>query len=166
MFRLLLLLLLISSCQKEVADLATKNEFYDKALQQFRPLNQFESPRPNLKYVGDLRIDILLNYLAAQDRVEGEQVGFSGTSSEIYQVYLKLKGLATLHQLTLMLHHQSPNVRYYALLALGKRDPDNKKTYYKSLEGKLEQISFLNGCIESTGELWELASYALFESIE
>jgi hypothetical protein len=116
--------------------------------------------------VGDAHLDGLTRYLAAQERVESEQVGFSGSFSEVYLVYAQLRGQASLEQLRLLLHHESPNVRYYALLGLAERDPKNKIPYYQQLAGKYDTLEYLNGCVGGSGELGEYVHYQIFEENE
>jgi hypothetical protein len=57
-------------------------------------------------------------------------------------------------------------VRYYALLGLAEKDPQNKTTYYQQLAGKYDSLNTLNGCVGNSGELWEFVYYNVFESVE
>jgi vesicle coat complex subunit len=84
----------------------------------------------------------------------------------VYQVYAQLRDRASLEQLSLLLQHESPNVRYYALLGLAEKDPKNKTTYYQQLAGKYDSLNTLNGCVGSSGQLWEFTRYRIFESEE
>ena len=102
--------------------------------------------------------------MAAQEQVESEQVGFSGTFSEVYQAYVQLREQASIAQLELLLQHKSPNVRYYALLGLAEKDPKNKTTYYQQLAGKYDTLNTLNGCVGNSGQLWEFTRYQVFEA--
>ena len=99
-----------------------------------------------------------------QERVESEQIGFSGTFSEVYQAYNVLQQQASLEELSLLLRHPSPNVRYYALLGLAERDPKNKASYYQQLAGKYDSLNTLDGCVGSSGQLWEFTRYRVYDS--
>lgn len=160
-YRMLLLFLLVTACQKTLPDPVSKRECWP-----CKPIFRLEGPAPRLKFVGDARIDALAGYLAAQDRVESQQVGFSGTFSEVYQVYEQLREQASLEQLRLLLQHESPNVRYYALHGLAEKDPKNKISYYQQLAGKYDTLNSMSGCVVSSGELWQFAKYRVFESDE
>jgi len=105
----------------------------------------------------------LTHYLAMQERVESQQVGFSGSFSEVYEAYEALQQQASLEELSLLLRHPSPNVRYYALLGLAERDPKNKTTYYQQLAGKYDSLNTLDGCVGMSGQLWEFTRYRIFE---
>jgi hypothetical protein len=59
--------------------------------------------------------------------------------------------------------HLSPNVRYYSLLGLAERDPKDKTTYYQQLAGKYDSLNTLDGCVGSSGELWEFTRYRVFD---
>ncbi len=123
-----------------------------------------EGTKPDFKYLGNQQLNQLTHYLAMQERVESQQVGFSGSFSEVFQAYEALQQQASLEELTLLLRHPSPNVRYYALLGLAERDPKNKSTYFQQLAGKYDSLNTLNGCVGNSGELWEFAKYRLFMS--
>jgi hypothetical protein len=131
-----------------------------------KPLVVLEGTKPDFKYLGNQQLNRLTHYLAMQKRVESEQIGFSGSFSEVYQAYNALQQQASLEELTLLLRHPSPNVRYYALLGLAERDPKNKSTYYQQLAGKYDSLNTLNGCVGNSGELWEFAYYNVFERAE
>jgi hypothetical protein len=124
-----------------------------------------EGPKPNFKFLGNQRLNRLTYYLAMQERVESQQVGFSGSFSEVYQSYEELQQQASLEELTLLLRHHSPNVRYYALMGLVKRDSINKADYYQQLAGKYDSLNTLNGCVGMSGELWEFTRYRVVEGI-
>ena len=126
-----------------------------------RPVIQLKGPAPTRVFVGDAHLEGLIRFLAEQEQVESEQVGFSGTFSEVYQVYVQLREQASLEQLELLLQHESPNVRYYALLGLASRDPARKNTYYQHLAGKYDTLEYLSGCVGGSGELGEYARYIL-----
>jgi hypothetical protein len=55
-------------------------------------------------------------------------------------------------------------VRYYALLGLASRDPEHKDSYYQLLGGKYATLNSLDGCVGTTGELWEFTRYQLVEA--
>ena len=157
--RLLPFILLVAACQKTIPDPVSKRECW-----HCKPAFRLEGPNPRLQFVGDARIDALAGYLAAQDRVESQQVGFGGTFSEVYQVYVKLREQATQEQLILLLQHRSPNVRYYALLGLCRRNPEQKEIFYRQLAGKYETLNSISGCVVTSGELWQFATYRVFEA--
>jgi hypothetical protein len=73
-----------------------------------------EGPKPDFKFLGNEQLNRLTHYLAMQKRVESEQVGFSGSFSEMYEAYESLQRQASLEELSLLLRHPSPNVRYLA----------------------------------------------------
>jgi len=98
-----------------------------------------------------------------QEQVESQTIGFSGSFSEVYQGYEALQQQASLEDLTLLLHHPSPNVRYYALLGLAEKDPKNKTSYYQQLAGKYDTLNTLDGCVGNSGQLWEFTRYRIFE---
>ena len=125
-----------------------------------------EGIKPDFKFLGNQQLNRLTHYLATQERVESEQVGFSGSFSEVYETYEALQQQASLEELSLLLRHPSPNVRYYALLGLAERDPKNKTTYYQQLAGKYDSLNTLDGCVGNSGELWEFTRYRVFESEE
>jgi len=129
-----------------------------------RPVIKLEGPAPTRVFVGDAHLDGLTRFLAEQEQVESEQVGFSGSFSEVYQVYVQLREQASLEQLELLLQHRSPNVRYYALLGLTSRDPEHKDSYYQQLGGKYATLNSLDGCVGTTGELWEFTRYQIIEA--
>ena len=89
--------------------------------------------------------------------------GVSGSFSEVYQAYEALQQQANLEELTLLLRHPSPNVRYYALLGLAEKDPKNKTTYYQELAGKYDTLNTLNGCVGHSGQLWEFTRDQVFD---
>jgi hypothetical protein len=122
-----------------------------------------EGTKPDFKFLGNQQLNQLTHYLATQERVESQQVGFSGSFSEVYQAYESLQQQASLEELSLLLRHPSPNVRYYALLGLAERDPKNKTTYYQQLTGKYDSLNTLDGCVGMSGELWEFTRYRIFE---
>ncbi len=125
---LFFLLLLCASCQqaKEVEPGIPCHLRYPHTC---KPLVLLEGTKPDFKFLGNQQLNRLTHYLATQERVESQQIGFSGTFSEVYQAYEALQQQANLQDLTLLLRHPSPNVRYYALLGLAERDPKNKTTY-------------------------------------
>ena len=125
-----------------------------------------DGTKPDFKFLGNQRLNELTYYLSIQERVESQQVGFSGSFSEVYQGYEALQQQGSLEELTLLLRHPSPNVRYYALLGLAEKDPQNKITYYQQLAGKYDSLNTLNGCVGSSGELWEFVYYNVFERVE
>ena len=47
-----------------------------------------------------------------------------------------------------------------------KKDPKNKITYYQQLAGKYDTLNTLNGCVGSSGQLWEFTRSRIFESEE
>jgi hypothetical protein len=123
-----------------------------------------EGAKPDFKFLGNQRLNRLTYYLAMQERVESQQVGFSGTFSEVYEGYEALQQQASLEELSLLLRHPSPNVRYYALLGLAEKDPKNKTIYYQHLAGKYDSLNTLNGFVGSSGQLWEFTRYRVYES--
>jgi len=157
--RLALIFFLLTSCQKPTPSSSPERNCWN-----CKPLIRFEAQVPSLKFVGDARIDALAGYLAAQDRVESQQVGFGGTFSEVYQGYVKLREQASPEQLILLLQHRSPNVRYYALLGLCRRNPEQKEIFYQQLMGKYDTLNSISGCVVSSGELWQFAKYRVFEA--
>lgn len=164
MYRLLSLFFLFIACQKQVKDSVIEKNCRDYYPTRCKPLLLFENPAAKIQYVGDLRIDAFTGFLAAQERVESENVGFSGRFSEVYQVFDQLREQASLEQLILLLQHQSPNVRYYALLGLSSRDTFNKGYYYLLLGGKYDTLVSMSGCVVDSGELWVFARYQVFEN--
>jgi hypothetical protein len=119
--------------------------------------------KPDFKFLGNQRLNELTHYLAMQEQVESQQVGFSGSFSEVYEAYEALKQQASLEELALLLRHPSPNVRYYALLGLAGKDPKNKTTYYQQLAGKYDSLNTLDGCVGMSGQLWEFTRYRIFD---
>ena len=84
----------------------------------------------------------------------------------MYETYEALQRQASLEELSLLLRHPSPNVRYYALLGLAERDPKNKIPYYQQLAGKYDSLKTLDGCVGSLGELGEYVHYQIFNEIK
>lgn len=164
LYRMLLFFFLVTACQSAAKETPPQSGCIPNYGTGCRPVIQLEGPAPTRVFVGDAHLDGLTRYLAAQEQVESEQVGFSGSFSEVYQVYAQLRKQASLEQLRLLLQHKSPNVRYYALLGLASRDPKNKTTYYQQLAGKYDTLNTLNGCVGSSGQLWELTRYQVFEA--
>jgi hypothetical protein len=123
-----------------------------------------EGTKPDFKFLGNQQLNRLTQYLAMQERVESQTIGFSGSFSEVYEAYEALQQQASLEELTLLLRHPSPNVRYYALLGLAEKDPKNKSIYYQQLAGKYDSLKTLDGCVGMSGELWEFTRYRLFMS--
>jgi hypothetical protein len=130
------------------------------------PLVLLDGPSPNLRYVGNMYLDQLTNYLARQEQIESRTIGFSGTSSEVYQAYLQLKKKASLEQLKLLLSHYSPIVRFYSLMALYEGDATHKKYYYQLLKGKYQKVSMLDGCVGFENELRFMIPNGIFETME
>ena len=162
---LFFLLILLSSCQ-QVKEVQPDIPCHLRYPHTCKPLVVLEGTKPDFKFLGNLRLNDLTHYLAIQEQVESQQVGFSGSFSEVYQAYEELQQQASLEELTLLLRHPSPNVRYYALLGLAERDQKNKATYYQQLAGKYDSLNTLNGCVGSSGELWEFVYYNVFERVE
>ncbi len=161
LYRILFLFFLVTACQKTIPDPVSERDCWD-----CMPMIRLEGPAPSLRYVGDFRIDALTGYLAAQEQVESEQLGFSGIYSEVYQVYLQLREQASMEQLRLLLQHESPNVRYYALLGLASRDPEHMDFYYQQLGGKKDTIRYLRGCVGGSGELGDYVKIVIENNIK
>jgi len=166
LYRICLLFLLVTACQTPAKQPQPQSGCIPNYGTGCRPVIQLEGPAPTRLFVGDAHLEGLTRFLAAQEQVESEQVGFSGTFSEVYQVYVQLREQASLEQLELLLQHESPNVRYYALLGLASKDPENKNTYYQQLAGKYDTLNTLNGCVGNSGQLWEFTRYQVFEAEE
>ena len=166
LYRLLLLFFFVTACQSAAKDPQPKSGCIPNYRTGCLPVIKLEGPAPTRVFVGDAHLDSLTRYLAAQERVESEQVGFSGSFSEVYQVYAQLRERASLEQLRLLLQHESANVRYYALLGLAERNPKNKASYYQQLSGKYDSLNTLDGCVGSSGQLWEFTRHRIFESDE
>jgi len=162
---LIFLMLLLASCQ-EVKEVPPDIPCHLRSPYTCKPLVVLEGTKPEVKFLGNQQLNTLTHYLAMQEQVESQQVGFSGSFSEVYQAYEALQQQASLEELTLLLRHPSPNVRYYALLGLAEKDPKNKITYYQQLAGKYDSLNTLNGCVGSSGQLWEFTSSRIFESEE
>jgi hypothetical protein len=162
---LFLLMLLLASCQEE-KEVRPDIPCHLRYPPTCKPLVVLEGTKPEVKFLGNQQLNTLTHYLAMQERVESQQVGFSGSFSEVYQGYEALQQQASLEELALLLRHPSPNVRYYALLGLAEKDPKNKVTYYQQLAGKYDTLNTLDGCVGSTGQLWEFTRYQIFESEE
>ena len=158
-------LILLASCQ-EVKEVQPDIPCHLRYPPTCKPLVVLEGPKPEVKFLGNQQLNTLTHYLAIQERVESQQVGFSGSFSEVYQGYEALQQQASLEELALLLRHPSPNVRYYALLGLAEKDPKNKTTYYQQLAGKYDTLEYLSGCVGGSGELGEYARYRIFESEE
>ena len=163
---MLLLFLLVTACQSAAKEPQPQSGCIPNFGTGCRPVILLEGPAPTRVFVGDAYLDGLAFYLASQEQVESEQVGFSGTFSEVYQVYVQLREQASLEQLELLLQHESPNVRYYALLGLASRDPKHKMNYFQQLGGKNDTLTYLKGCVGGSGELGEYVRYRIFESEE
>ncbi len=166
LYRMLLLFFLVTACQSVAKDPQPQSGCIPNYGTGCRPVIQLEGPAPTRVFVGDAHLDGLTRFLAGQERVESEQVGFSGSFSEVYQVYAQLREQSSLEQLSLLLQHESPNVRYYALLGLSEKDPKNKIPYYQQLAGKYDTLNTLDGCVGSSGQLWEFTRSRIFESVE
>jgi hypothetical protein len=160
---LFFLILLLASCQqaKEVEPDIPCHLRYPHTC---KPLVVLEGTKPDFKFLGNQQLNRLTHYLATQERVESQQVGFSGSFSEVYEAYEALQQQASLEELSLLLRHPSPNVRYYALLGLAERDPKNKSSYYQQLAGKYDSLNTIDGCVGMSGQLWEFTRYRIFES--
>ena len=162
---LIFLMLLLASCQ-EVKEVEPSIPCHLRYPQTCKPLVVLEWAKPDINYLGNQRLNQLTHYLAIQEQVESQQIGFSGIYSEVYQAYEALKRQASLEELVLLLRHPSPNVRYYALLGLAEKDPKNKASYYQELAGKYDSLNTLDGCVGSTGQLWEFTRSRIFEAEE
>ena len=162
---LFFLMLLLASCQ-EVKEVPPDIPCHLRYPHTCKPLVVLEGTKPDVKFLGNQQLNTLTHYLAMQERVESQTIGFSGSFSEVYEGYEALHQQASMEELVLLLRHPSPNVRYYALLGLASRDPKNKFTYYQQLAGKYDTLNTLDGCVGSSGELWEFVYYNVFESVE
>ena len=153
---LFFLILQLASCQqaKEVAPDIPCHLRYPHTC---KPLLILEGAKPDFKFLGNQQLNRLTHYLAMQEQVESQQVGFSGSFSEVYEAYDALQQQASLEELSLLLRHPSPNVRYYALLGLAERNPKNKIPYYQLLAGKYDSLNALDGCVGSSGQLWAVS---------
>jgi hypothetical protein len=163
LYRMLLLFFFCTACQPAATDPQPQSGCIPNYGTGCRPVIQLKGPAPTRVFVGDAHLDGLTRYLAEQERVESEQVGFSGSFSEVYLVYAQLREQASLEQLRLLLQHESPNVRYYALLGLASRDLEHKDSYYQQLGGKYDNLEYLSGCVGGSGELGEYVHYQIFE---
>ncbi len=162
---LFFLILLLASCQ-EVKEVEPDIPCHLRYPHTCKPLVLLEGRKPDFKFLGNQQLNRLTHYLAMQERVESQQVGFSGSFSEVYEAYEALQKQASLEELSLLLRHTSPNVRYYALMGLAERDPKNKTTYYQQLAGKYDSLNRLDGCVGMSGELWEFTRYRVYDSEE
>ena len=162
---LFFLILLLASCQ-EVKEVPPDIPCHLRYPHTCKPLVVIDGTKSDVKFLGNQQLNKLTHYLAMQEQVESQTIGFSGSFSEVYQAYEALQQQGSLEELTLLLRHPSPNVRYYALLGLAEKDPQNKTTYYQQLAGKYDSLNTLNGCVGSSGELWEFVYYNVFESVE
>ena len=158
-------LILLASCQ-QAKEIRPDIPCHLRHPHTCKPLVVLEGTKPEVKFLGNQQLNTLTHYLAMQERVESQTIGFSGSFSEVYQGYEALQHQASLEELALLLRHPSPNVRYYALLGLAERDPQNKTNYYQQLAGKYDTLNTLDGCVGSSGELWEFVYYNVFESVE
>lgn len=165
MFRLIFTLLLLSSCVNE-----EKESNYRSCEPNFQtsctPLVLLDGPSPNLRYVGNMYLDQLTTYLARQEQIESQTIGFSGSFSEVYEAYALLKRQASLEQLKLLLNHFSPIVRFYALMALAERDGNQRKYYFQLLKGKYQKVSKLDGCVGYKNELRFMLPNGFLETVE
>jgi hypothetical protein len=159
---LFFLLLILASCQqaKEVEPDIPCHLRYPHTC---KPLVLLEGAKPDFKFLGNQQLNQLTHYLAMQERVESQTIGFSGSFSEVYEAYETLQQQASLEELSLLLLHPSPNVRYYALMGLVERDSSNKANYYQKLAGKYDSLNTLSGCVGMSGELWEFTRYQVFD---
>lgn len=164
LYRILLLFFLVTACQSAAKEPQPLSGCIPNYRTGCRPVIKLEDPAPTRVFVGDAHLDGLTRFLAEQEQVESEQVGFSGSFSEVYQVYEQLRAQASIEQLKLLLQHKSANVRYYALLGLASRDPEHKDSYYQQLGGKYASLNSLDGCVGTTGELWEFTRYQIIEA--
>ena len=162
---LFFLMLLLASCQ-EVKEVPPDIPCHLRYPHTCKPLVVLEGTKPEVKFLGNQQLNTLTRYLAMQERVESQTIGFSGSFSEVYEAYEALQHQASLEEMALLLRHPSPNVRYYALLGLASRDPKNKFTYYQQLAGKYDSLNTLDGCVGSSGQLWEFTRYRIFEAEE
>ena len=165
MFRLILTLVLFSSCVNK-----EKKSTYHPCEPNFQtsctPLVLLDGLSPNLRHVGNLYLDQLTTYLARQEQIESQTIGFSGSFSEVYEAYDLLKQHASLEQLKLLLNHFSPIVRFYALMALAERNETHKKYYFQLLKGKYQKVSMLDGCVGFESELRFMVPNRYFETLE
>jgi hypothetical protein len=158
---LFFLILLLASCQ-QVKEVEPDIPCYLNHPPTCKPLVVLESSKPDFKYLGNQQLNRLTHYLAMQERVESQTIGFSGSFSEVYQAYEALQQRASLEELSLLLRHPSTNVRYYALMGLVERDSSNKANYYQKLAGKYDSLNTLSGCVGMSGELWEFTRPRVF----
>jgi len=162
MYRLIFALFFLFSCVKE------EESTYRPCQPNFQtsciPLAIFDGSGPSLRYIGNMYLDQITDYLARQKQIESRSIGFSGNFSEVYQAYLKLKQQASTEQLKLLLNHHSPIVRFYSLMALAERDATNKKHYYQLLKGKSQKVAMLDGCIGFESELRHMIPTGYFET--
>ena len=162
---LFFLILLLASCQ-QVKEVEPDIPCYLRYPRNCKPVVVLEGPKPNFKFLGNQQLNQLTHYIATQERVESQQVGFSGTFSEVYESYEALQRQASLEELSLLLLHPSPNVRYYALMGLVEQDSSNKANYYQKLAGKYDSLNTQNGCVGMSGELWEFTRFRVFDGIK
>ena len=162
---LFFLMLLLASCQ-EVKEVPPDIPCHLRYPHTCKPLVLLEGTKPEVKFLGNQQLNTLTHFLAMQERVESQTIGFSGSFSEVYEGYEALHQQASMEELVLLLRHPSPNVRYYALLGLAERDPQNKTNYYQQLAGKYDTLNTLDGCVGSSGQLWEFTRYRIFEMEE
>jgi hypothetical protein len=158
---LFFLLLLLASCQ-QVKEVEPDIPCHLQYPHTCKPLVVLEGTKPDFKFLGNQQLNRLTHYLAMQERVESQTIGFSGSFSEVYEAYEALQQQASLEELSLLLRHPSANVRYYALLGLAEKDPKNKTTYYQQLAGKYDRLKTLDGCVGMSGELWEFTRPRVF----
>ena len=159
---LFFLMLLLASCQ-EVKEVPPDIPCHLRYPHTCKPLVVLEGTKPEVKFLGNQQLNTLTHYLAMQERVESQTISFSGSFSEVYEAYEELQQQASLEELVLLLRHPSPNVRYYALLGLAQKDPKNKIPYYQQLAGKYDTLNTLDGCVGSSGQLWEFTRYQVFD---
>jgi hypothetical protein len=159
---LFFLILLLASCQ-QVKEVEPDIPCHLRYPHTCKPLVLLEGAKPDFKYLGNQRLNRLTYYLAMQERVESQQVGFSGSFSEVYEAYEALQQQASLEELSLLLSHPSPNVRYYSLMGLVERDSSNKVNYYQKLAGKYDSLNTLSGCVCLSGQLWKFTRYRVFD---
>ena len=88
---LFFLMLLLASCQ-EVKEVPPDIPCHLRYPHTCKPSVVIEGTKPEVKFLGNQQLNTLTHYLAMQEQVESQTIGFSGSFSEVYQGYEALQG--------------------------------------------------------------------------
>jgi hypothetical protein len=106
----------------------------------------------------------LVEDIAQENRVEYAMIGFSGSSSSIYEKFEKIKSKATKEELVVLLDHDSVAVVCYALYALMDKELVEPSVLFERSINNDKKVSTYYGCIMMSETLSALIYNRYWES--